>query len=685
MKHPLLAKSCITLISLGVLIAGANSGVAQETDIGSVAAANPTIEGTPPNANTRVLKLGTRIFENEIISTSKIGSGQFIFLDQTTLTVSPGSEIVLDRYVFDATSGAGEIVLTLSKGVLRFIGGRITKGSEGIINTPHATIGIRGGIAAITVGKAGTNAVLLAGESMRVTGGTKTIIVTRTGGMVTVPAPESESSETAGEDAVVTEADSSDPAAAETETTETETTETEVTEPVATEPVTADLGEPVYVGVITADELDLIYESTDTGGDGGTTETIEPEIVTAAASTSGLTDIGADAPGSVEDPPISTDGTESPDNADDSSEPDPAAPDPIEDIATDPDTTDPVEDLPDDPLDILPLATSDIPNTWSPSVPITHAFTGGYAAGLGQSTIPGTDPGPYVMRSPDGDGVIMGFDAAGNAVFAEFGPLDTFGSADIDDITLNFGSGASSVAFLDDNVFSIDAPDSETGALTGQTQSISGFSGTDPIGGIQTAMVGTVTSSGFEGDRGIFPAGTDTTPEFLRWGWWAADYQFDEASDSPGGVAPRSETLEGSWVSGVRTDDIAVLGTSGEAQFRGLATAHVTGGSGPELQGGSFTLIYDLGDRSGDVSITGIAGTTFVSTVTGSPTGSGNHFRGALLDFSKQLVGSIDGSFFTGAGDLTAATGGAFDFTRQIPGDATVTQTGAGIFAADKD
>ena len=657
MKRHYLTMYIVSLIILGAF---AGSSIAQSVkgiDIGSVAAANPQIDGIGPNAEQRILKLGMRIFQDETIATSTIGSGQFIFLDQTTLTVSPGSEIVLDQYIFDASSGAGEIALTLSKGVLRFIGGRITKSGEGIVNTPHATIGIRGGIAAITVGKAGTNAVMLAGERMCVAGNAgkvggvnpcdapKAVIVTRAGGMVRVPAVEAQSSAPAVPDTAGTESESSSAAASEGSTAES--------------------GDPVYVGVVSPADIGLIFNATSPGGNGGTTQTIEPVIVQATASNSGFSEIGAEMPGAAQQEPVSTVGEQAPQTSQE---------EPIIDARSEPETTatavppeDIVVQVPGQ--DLLPLAAPIATTVFTPSIPITHAFTGGYAAGKGQSIILGGDgnPPPYVLRSPDGSGVIIGFDSASNAVVGEFGPLDSLGSSDIFDVTLNFGTGASSGVALDDNKFMAGTPAIETGLLTGQSQSISNLSGQGPdINGMQTAMDGTVSSAGLIGDRGVFPAGTDTTPQYLRWGWWSADYQF--AGGDPGDFASRSEAIEGSWVSGVRSE-IAALGTSGEATFDGLATAHVTevGGSGSVsfVDGGRYLMTFDFGSRTGAASITGIAGSTFVSSVSQSAAVSGNHFGGVLIDSSSfSAVGAIDGSFFTGAGDSSAATGGAFDFTR---------------------
>ena len=64
-----------------------------------------------------------------------------LFLDQTSLTVSPNSEIVLDKYVYDPEAQTGEIGVSVARGVLRLIGGRITKKTDGVIKTPTATIG----------------------------------------------------------------------------------------------------------------------------------------------------------------------------------------------------------------------------------------------------------------------------------------------------------------------------------------------------------------------------------------------------------------------------------------------------------------------------------------------------------------------------------------------------------------
>lgn len=137
---------------------------AQTPVIGNVAAANEEVVGTPPASDPRQLRLGLEVVANERVETSSVGAGQFLFLDQTALTVWPNSDVTLDSYVYDPDRQAGEMSLSVGRGVLRFIGGRISKGSDVRIETPHTVVAVRGGIAQIEVTEERTTALHVAGE-----------------------------------------------------------------------------------------------------------------------------------------------------------------------------------------------------------------------------------------------------------------------------------------------------------------------------------------------------------------------------------------------------------------------------------------------------------------------------------------------------------------------------------------
>ena len=117
----------IVLMSLALLAPGAE---ARQLEIGTAAAVNPATTGTPPGQETRTLFIGANVFFKERIATSETGQTQLLFLDASSLTVGPNSELVLDEFVYDPETSTGTLALTISKGVFRFIGGQGSTSSQ---------------------------------------------------------------------------------------------------------------------------------------------------------------------------------------------------------------------------------------------------------------------------------------------------------------------------------------------------------------------------------------------------------------------------------------------------------------------------------------------------------------------------------------------------------------------------
>ncbi|HEX9522031.1 MAG TPA: FecR domain-containing protein [Reyranella sp.] len=151
--------------------------------------------GQPPGGVDRVLRVGTDVQANEIISTAADDRAHLVFLDGTTLTVGPSSQLTIDKFVYDPTTQKGELAVNATKGVFRLIGGRISKTSAITVTTPAATMGIRGGMAAFSVATGGaTITVSLFGVITVTAGGvTQTMTVpglqvsTSTGGTPAAP------------------------------------------------------------------------------------------------------------------------------------------------------------------------------------------------------------------------------------------------------------------------------------------------------------------------------------------------------------------------------------------------------------------------------------------------------------------------------------------------------------------
>jgi hypothetical protein len=155
------------------------SPAAARVGVTSATEGDPT--GKPPMDAERILRVGIDVVADEVITTNERDRAHLVFLDGTSLTVSPNARLKLDRYVYDPASGTGTIGVTAAKGVFRLVGGKISKSNEITIATPSATMGLRGGISIFTVGPTRTTADFLFGKSLVVTANGRTETALRAG------------------------------------------------------------------------------------------------------------------------------------------------------------------------------------------------------------------------------------------------------------------------------------------------------------------------------------------------------------------------------------------------------------------------------------------------------------------------------------------------------------------------
>lgn len=140
--------------------------------------------GKPPSAAERVLRIGIDVQANELITTQTNDRAHLVFLDGSSLTIGPNARLTIDKFVFDPATKTGELTLNASKGVLRLVGGKISKASPITITTPSSTIGIRGGITLVDVEPSRTASTFVFGTSMTVSANGQTQTATRPGSQV---------------------------------------------------------------------------------------------------------------------------------------------------------------------------------------------------------------------------------------------------------------------------------------------------------------------------------------------------------------------------------------------------------------------------------------------------------------------------------------------------------------------
>ncbi len=134
-----MATGYLRLALLPLVLALAAPAVAA-TNIGVTAAVKNDVKGSGG-----ALIVGTKVFQNEVITTGVQSLAQLMFLDETTLSIGPKSQVTLDKFVFNPNKGAGSVVFSATKGAFRFITGSQDP-RHYTINTPVATIGVRGTI-----------------------------------------------------------------------------------------------------------------------------------------------------------------------------------------------------------------------------------------------------------------------------------------------------------------------------------------------------------------------------------------------------------------------------------------------------------------------------------------------------------------------------------------------------------
>lgn len=140
---------------------GASPCFALESSGEAVAVVQATSAAGP--GGTRMLAETQPVYSGDTISTGGAGLAQIRFRDETRLVVGPNSHVVIDRFVLAADTSASGASIRFAKGTFRFITGSGAS-SNYRLQTPTATVGIRGTEIDISVGgKSGTAVVVYEG------------------------------------------------------------------------------------------------------------------------------------------------------------------------------------------------------------------------------------------------------------------------------------------------------------------------------------------------------------------------------------------------------------------------------------------------------------------------------------------------------------------------------------------
>jgi len=90
--------------------------------------------------------VGTKLLVGDTLMTASNGSMGIILRDNSTLSIGPGSSLVIRNFVFSPAEGQLDLLVRLSRGTMAYLSGLIGKlaPESARFETPVASIGIRG-------------------------------------------------------------------------------------------------------------------------------------------------------------------------------------------------------------------------------------------------------------------------------------------------------------------------------------------------------------------------------------------------------------------------------------------------------------------------------------------------------------------------------------------------------------
>jgi hypothetical protein len=128
------------------------------TAAGSVAIehANAVVVQANVSGQAVQTKVGDVVYLGDVVQTGADGRLGINFTDGTSFNLSSNARMVLSEFVYDPNGKSNSSLLSLTKGAFTFVAGNIAKTGDMKIDTPVATMGVRGTTPHIEISDDGT-------------------------------------------------------------------------------------------------------------------------------------------------------------------------------------------------------------------------------------------------------------------------------------------------------------------------------------------------------------------------------------------------------------------------------------------------------------------------------------------------------------------------------------------------
>ncbi|UPJ54620.1 FecR domain-containing protein [Bradyrhizobium sp. 200] len=101
-------------------------------------------------------KVGDLVYQGDAVATGADGRVGINFTDGTSFNLSNNARMVLNEFVYDPNSTSNATLFNLTKGTFTFVAGKVAKTGDMKIDTPVATMGVRGTTPRVEISDDGT-------------------------------------------------------------------------------------------------------------------------------------------------------------------------------------------------------------------------------------------------------------------------------------------------------------------------------------------------------------------------------------------------------------------------------------------------------------------------------------------------------------------------------------------------
>jgi hypothetical protein len=128
------------------------------TLVGSVTVEHATAVIVQANVSDQAsqIKVGDLVYLGDVVKTGADSRVGINFTDGTSFSLSSNARMALTEFVYDPNGKSNSTLLSLTKGTFTFVAGKIAKTGNMTIDTPVATLGIRGTTPHIEISDDGT-------------------------------------------------------------------------------------------------------------------------------------------------------------------------------------------------------------------------------------------------------------------------------------------------------------------------------------------------------------------------------------------------------------------------------------------------------------------------------------------------------------------------------------------------